>query len=307
MQSLEGSPSAQRQIQKASGKCPRCGKAALVLDAVSGELICSNCGFVVKDRIEETGPEWRSFSDDQKADRSRTGLPTSVAQYDMGLSTVIGPSGKTVSGNMRTTVERMRTWDRRSQAHSTDRNMRRAFSELRTFAEKLSLSEEAVERAAYIYRKAMERGLVRGRSITTIIAASLYASVRDLSIPRSLKEVASVSALKRKDLARDYRLLVRELDLKMPIADPARSVPKIASKAGVSEKARRTAFEILARAKEAGISSGKDPMGLAAAAIYIASVLEGEKKRQKDIAKAAEVTEVTIRNRYKGLKVALGI
>jgi transcription initiation factor TFIIB len=277
------------------------------MDPDGGELICSNCGFVLRERLEEQGPEWRTFSEDKGEDRRRTGLPTSITRADMGLSTVIGPSGKGVSGSMRSTVERMRTWDRRSQAHSSDRNMIRAFAQLRTFAEKLSLSEEAIEKAAYIYRKAMERGLVRGRSITSIISASLYASVRELGIPRSLKEVSAVSALKRKDLARDYRMLVREMDLMMPVADPAKSVPKIASRAGLSERTRRRAFEILAKAKQAGVSSGKDPMGLAAAALYVASVLEREKKRQKDIAKAAEVTEVTVRNRYKGLKVSLGI
>jgi len=268
---------------------------------------------VLKDRIIETGPEWRSFSEDGKDDRSRTGLPTSIAQHDMGLSTVIGianrdASGRSLTGSMKSTVERLRTWDRRSQVHENiDRNLRQAFSELRRLSDKLAISESVTERAAYFYRKAFERGLVRGRSITSIIAASLYAACRDMQIPRSLKDVAAVSSVRKKDLARSYRLLHREMELRMPVADPARCVSAIASRAGLSEKTQRRAREILRLAQEAKISAGKDPMGLAASALYVACTLEGEQKTQKDVAEAARVTEVTIRNRYKGLRQALGI
>lgn len=161
----------QLKLQRALDKCPRCGKGSMVLDSESGELICSNCGYVVREKIEDTGPEWRSSSKDEGKDESRAGLPTSIASHDMGLSTIIGPSnrdstGRPLSGSMKTTVDRLRTWDRRSQIHeSADRNLSKAFMQLRTFVDKLSLSEEMVERAAYIYRKALERGLIReGRS-----------------------------------------------------------------------------------------------------------------------------------------------
>ena len=303
----------QLKIQRALGKCPRCGKDQMILDPESGELICGNCGFVLKDKIEDTGPEWRSSSSDEGKDESRAGLPTSIASHDMGLSTVIGSTnrdstGRTLSGSMRSTVERLRTWDRRSQLHeSTDRNLGKAFIHLRTFADKLSLSDEVIERAAYVYRKALERGLIRGRSITEMIAASLYAACRDSEIPRTLKDTASVANINRKDLARSYRLLIREMDIKMPVPDPARSVAKIASKVEAGERTRRRALEILSRAREQGVAAGKDPVGLAASALYVASTLSGEDKTQRDIAKAAGVTEVTIRNRYKNLRNALGI
>ncbi|OLE69580.1 transcription initiation factor IIB, partial [archaeon 13_1_20CM_2_51_12] len=244
----------------------------MVIDSSRGELFCSNCGFVMKEKIVEAGPESRSFSNEEKDNRSRTGSPTSITMHDMGLATVIGgmnkdASGRSLSGSMKSTVERLRTWDRRSQVHeSADRNLRQALSELRRFSDKLTVSEAVTEKAAYIYRKALERNLVRGRSITSIIAASLYAACRDMEVPRTLKDVAAVSNVKRKDLARSYRLLLKEMDIKMPVAEPSRCVSKIASRAGMSEKTQRRAREILIRAKQMRITAGKDPMGFAASA-----------------------------------------
>lgn len=294
-------------------RCPKCGKRLMVIDSPRGELFCSNCGFVVKEKIVEAGPEWRSFSSEENDQRSRTGSPTSITMHDMGLATVIGgvnkdASGRSLSGSMKSTIERLRTWDRRSQVHeSADRNLRQAFSELRGFSDKLRVSEAVTEKAAYIYRKALERNLVRGRSITSIIGASLYAACRDMGVPRTLKDVAALSNIKRKDLARVYRLLLREMDIKMPVAESSRCLSRIASRAGMSEKTQRRAQEILIRAKQMRITAGKDPMGFAASALYVACTLEGENKTQKDVAEAAGVTEVTIRNRYKGLRSALGI
>jgi transcription initiation factor TFIIB len=301
------------KMERSSDKCPRCGKKGLVIDGSGSELYCSECGLVVKEKIVDVGPEWRSFSKEEGGDQRRTGAPTSIATHDMGLATVIGglnkdASGRSISGSMKSTVERMRTWDRRSQVHeSTDRNLRQAFSELRMFSEKLTVSDAVTERAAYFYRKALERNLVRGRSITVMIAASLYAACRDCEVPRTLKNVAAASNVKKKDLARSYRLLHREMDFKMPVAEASKCVSGIASRAKMSEKTQRRAREILLRAKQIGISAGKDPMGLAASSLYVACTLEGEEKTQKDVAEAAGVTEVTIRNRYKGLREALGI
>ena len=285
----------------------------MVLDGSGSEYYCASCGLVAKEKIVNMGPEWRSFSGDGKGDSSRAGIPTSIAMHDMGLATVIGgmnkdASGKSLSGSMKTTIERMRTWDRRSQVHeSADRNLRQAFSELRRCADKLTVSEAITEKAAYYYRKALERNLVRGRSITAMMAASLYAACRDGEIPRTLKDVAGVSNVKKKDLARSYRLLHREMDFRMPVAEASRCVSGIASRARMSERTQRRAREILFRAKQTGISAGKDPMGMAASALYVACMLEGEERTQKDVADAAKVTEVTIRNRYKGLRESLGI
>ena len=235
-------------------KCTRCGKGPIVIDSSGGEVNCSSCGFVVVDKIEEEGPEWRAFSKEEKDDRARTGVPSSLAMHDMGLATVIGAedrdaAGRSLPASMKAAIERLRTWDGRSQVHEpVDRNLRQAFSELDRLADKLNLSDAVIEKAAYIYRKALEKGLVRGRSISALIAASLYAACRDTETPRTLKDVAAACNIKKKDIARCYRLLLREMNLRMPVVDPTKCVSRIASKAGLSEKTKREALSILRNA-----------------------------------------------------------
>ena len=298
---------------KTKDRCPRCGKGNLVTDTNTGENFCNKCGLVIIEQPVDSGPEWRSFSKEEHEGRSRTGVPTSLAMHDMGLATIIGPqdrdaTGKPLSASMRSTIERLRTWDSRSQVHEpVDRNFRQAFSELDRLKDKLAVGDAVIEKAAYIYRKALEKGLVRGRSISALIASALYAACRDTETPRTLKDISNSSNIKRKDIARCYRLLLRELNLKMPVVNPIKCVARIASKASLSEKTKRDASKILKTAEEMKISAGKDPMGLAAAALYVACVTNGENKTQRDVAEAAGVTEVTIRNRYKGLKIALNL
>jgi len=293
--------------------CPRCAQGKLVTDNESGEMFCSKCGFVITEKLQESGPEWRSFTQDEHGDRARAGAPTSLTMHDMGLATIINPqnkdaTGKPLSASMKSTIERLRTWDNRSQVHEpVDRNFRQAFSELNRLKDKLALSDAVIEKTAYIYRKALDKGLVRGRSIPGLIAASLYAACRNTETPRTLTDVANGINIKRKDIARCYRLLLRELDLKMPVVNPIKCISRISSIAELSEKTKRKAVEILDQATKIELSAGKDPMGLAAAALYLSCVINGENKTQKDIAVAAGVTEVTIRNRYKGLKEALEI
>ena len=297
----------------ADSTCRRCGKKSMLTDDVTGERFCGKCGFVISETLQDAGPEWRSFSKDGGADPTRTGAPTTLAMHDRGLATIINPmnrdsSGKPLTSAMKSTIERLRTWDSRSKVNaSSDKNLRQALSQLSTLKDKLSLSDSVIEKAAYIYRKALEKGLVRGRSISALIASSLYAACRDTETPRTLKDVGQAGNIKRKDIARCYRLLLRELELKMPVVDPVKCIARIASKAELSEKTKRKATKILQTAEEQKISAGKDPMGLAAAALYVACVTNGENKTQRDVAEAAGVTEVTIRNRYKGLKVALNL
>ncbi len=267
---------------------------------------------MVSERAVDQGPEWRSFSDDKGADRTRTGSPTSITYKDMGLSTMVGRSNRDASGKpfaspMRSTMERLRKWDNRAPAFgSTEKNLSVALRELDKMGDKLGVSQAVKERAAYIYRKALERGLLRGRSIVGIAAASLYAAFRDTETPRTLKDIAGVENLSKKAVARDYRILLREMNLSMPVADAAKNVTRIASRVGLSERVARKAIEIVRMTEEREISAGKAPMGLAASALYLAGVIEGEVKTQKEIAEAAGVTEVTVRNRYKGLRVDLG-
>lgn len=295
-----------------SDKCPQCGKRALIEDAHTGELTCHNCGFVVSERAVDHGPEWRLFSDENRADRARAGSPTSIVYKDMGLSTVIGKTDRDASGRsfaspMRSTMERLRKWDNRSPAFgSSEKNLGVALRELDKMGDKLGVSQAVKERAAHIYRKALERGLLRGRSIVGIAAASLYAAFRDTETPRTLKDVAAVENLSKKAVARDYRILLKEMDLSMPVADAARNITRIASRVGLPERVARKAMEIVRMTEEKEISAGKAPMGLAASALYLAGVIEGDVRTQKEIAAAAGVTEVTVRNRYKGLRTDLG-
>ena len=291
-------------------KCPSCGGKKIVSDQDTGELFCGKCGFVITDKIADTGAEWRSFANDE-SNRARTGAGTSLTMHDMGLSTIIGAAnkdatGKPLSSSVKSSIQRLRTWDSRSQAHSSaDRNLRQALNEMSKLKDKLALTNAVIEKAAYIYRKAMEKKLVRGRSIQGLVAACLYASCRTTETPRTLDDIANGINIKRKDVARCYRLIYRELELKMPVVDPIKGVSRIASNAGLGEKTKREAISILNEAKRTYITAGKDPMGIAAAALYLACISTGEVKSQKLISNASGVTEVTIRNRCAGLRKML--
>ena len=294
--------------QNSNSSCLRCGKNSLLTDEVTGEQFCEKCGYVISEKSQESGPEWRSFQKDSGSNPARTGAPSSLTIHDMGLSTVINPlnkdaSGKPLSTSMKSTIERLRTWDSRSQVHEpVDRNLRQALSELNKLKDKVAISSNVLEKAAYIYRKALEKKLVRGRSISAMIAASLYAACRDTETPRTLKDVADAANVKRKGIARCYRLLHHELELKMPVVDSIQCIARISSKLDITEKTKRYAIKVLQEAQERKESAGKDPMGLAASALYLSCVKNGVSVTQRDIAEAAGVTEVTIRNRYKGLK-----
>jgi len=295
-------------IQQLTSKerCPRCSKKGIITDSTTGEMFCAKCGFVITERVDNQGPE-RTFSD--STNKSRTGDRITLTRHDRGLSSIINPinkdsTGKPLSASMKSSLQRLRLWDNRSNANSSvDRNLQKALSDLLKMKEKLSLSDAIAEKAAYIYRKALEKKLSRGRSIMALIAAALYAACRESGTPRTIKEVSSEINIRRRDLAVSYRMLLRELDLKMPVLDSVQCIARIASQVGISEKTKRHAIKILNKAEETKSSAGKDPMGLAASSLYLASLKTGEKISQKQVALASGVTEVTIRNRCKGLKL----
>lgn len=294
-------------------KCPECGSTNLISDPDTGEVICSDCGLVVQESSMDKGPEWRAFTQEEKKSRSRVGIPISFSVHDKGLSTSIDKVDRDALGrklplNSRLQMWRLRKWQIRSRVQSSiDRNLAQAMTEIDRLSDKLSIPSAVKERAAVIYRKALEQGLVRGRSIAAIAAAALYTACRLSGTPRNLKEISEASLVGRKDIARCYRLLLRELSLAMPVTDPSIYIPKIAEKAYMPGHVQTLALKILNEARQKRISAGKDPVGLAAAALYIAAVLAGEKRTQKEIADAANVTEVTVRNRYKTLKRQLNL
>jgi transcription initiation factor TFIIB len=285
----------------------------VITDPESGEVICSNCGLVIADKNQDsTSPEWRAFTTEEKNEKARTGSPTSLAVHDMGLSTVIGRTNRDAGGqildvSMRSTIERLRTWDSRIQVHSSeDRNLRQAFQHLDTLKDKLGLSYAIVEKTAYIYRKAYERQLPRGKTIAGVLTAAMYIACRDMGAPRTLKEIAAISNIKRKDIARNYRMLVFELDIKIPIVDPMSCIIRIANRVNLSDKTKRQAIRFMNNINKGEIvlSAGKNPMGFAASVLYLASIStkDDDHIRQKGLAEAAGVTEVTIRNICKSLR-----
>jgi transcription initiation factor TFIIB len=269
------------------------------------------------DGKNENRPEWRSFSSGARVDAvatsSTTGLPTSLARHDMGLATIIGrinidASGHALDPAMRSTMDRLRLWDIRTQTRtSTDRNLRNAFNQLEKLKDRLGISDLAVEKTAYIYRKAQERGLVRGRTIPAVLAAAAYVACREMGISKTLKDIAAAADIRRKDLSRTYRLLITELDLKVPMVDAIKCIAKVANKAGLKEKTKRQAIDTMYEISKRGITAGKDPMGLAASVLYLSSFNVGEHITQSHIADAAGVTEVTLRNRFKDLRSKLEI
>jgi len=230
----------------------------------------------------------------------------------MGLSTVIGRTNRDAGGqildvSMRSTIERLRTWDSRIQVHSSeDRNLRQAFQHLDTLKDKLGLSYAIVEKTAYIYRKAYERQLPRGKTIAGVLTAAMYIACRDMGAPRTLKEIAAISNIKRKDIARNYRMLVFELDIKIPIVDPMSCIIRIANRVNLSDKTKRQAIRFMNNINkdEIVLSAGKNQMGFAASVLYLASIStkDDDHIRQKGLAEAAGVTEVTIRNICKSLR-----
>jgi transcription initiation factor TFIIB len=282
-----------------------CNSGRQVTDLESGEIACSNCGLVSPDKATESRAERRIFENN---DLSRVGSPSSLAFHDMGLATIIGKANKDSTGrklnaSMNSAMERLRTWDARTRVHAAGhRNLMKAFRELDRLKDKLGLSDVIVQKTAYIYRKAQDKQLIRGRSTSSILAAAIYIACREMGAQRTLGDVTKIADVKRKDLSRSYRLLILELDIKVPLADPMKCIIKIANRAGLSEKTRRMAMSTMNELVQKEMTAGKDPMGIAATVLYQTCLSNGETITQKGIAEAAGVTEVTVRNRFNDLK-----
>ncbi|MFC7250945.1 transcription initiation factor IIB family protein [Halomicroarcula sp. GCM10025324] len=283
--------------------CPECG-GSLVSDSERGETVCQDCGLVVEEDEIDPGPEWRAFDSSEKDQKSRVGAPTTNMMHDKGLSTNIGWQNKDAYGNslssrQREKMQRLRTWNERFRTRdSKERNLKQALGEIDRMASALGLPENVRETASVIYRRALDENLLPGRSIEGVSTASLYAAARQAGTPRSLDEITGVSRVEKDEIARTYRYVVRELSLEIQPADPESYVPRFASDLELSEEVERRARQLLQNAKEQGVHSGKSPVGLAAAAVYAASLLTNEKVTQSEVSEVANISEVTIRNRY---------
>jgi transcription initiation factor TFIIB len=301
-----------RLIQVQRGRCPQCGSPELVKDEERGEIVCSECGLVILEDMLDRSPEWRAFTLEEERSRRRAGAPIRFSHFDKGLSTIIRVDkdsfGRPLSAKAKRQMWRLRTWQIRSRLCSSDyRNLMRAMNELQRLSDKLHIPFSVREMTAVLYRKALSSDLVRGRSIAAIVAAALYAACRFTKTPKTLKEVVGASHRGRNEVAAAYRLLIRTLQMKMPIHDSLDYVSKIACEAGICGETQGLAVKILREAKRKRITIGKDPMGVAAAVLYIACKLMGENVTQKEIADASGVTEVTIRNRKKELADKLNL
>jgi len=292
-------------------ECPRCVSTQLISDPENGEMVCANCGLVVEEELIDRGPEWRAFTADEKQSRTRTGLGMSYTLYDKGLSTVFNgyrdAQGKRLKDETRIKMDRLRKYDNRSKFDETwKRNLSIAMAELDRMAAFLHLPHNVKEQAALIYRKALKMDLIRGRSIDAFVAASIYAACRKSMIPRPLKEITGASTREHSEVARTYRLLIREMKLKMPVDCPMKFIPSIASRLNLRRDTEQYAIDLPRRAQKRHGLIGKDPRGVAAAALYMACIDNDDKRVQKDVADAAGTTEVTLRNRLRGLESTLG-
>jgi transcription initiation factor TFIIB len=288
-------------------QCPECGSTKLMRDYECAEIVCMNCGFVIAAKLADRGPEWRAFDDEQRAKRARVGAPLTYTIHDKGLSTMIDWHdrdiyGKRLSPGQKAQIYRLRKWQRRIRvSDATERNLAFALSEISKIANTLNLPKNILETASVIYRKAVKEHLIRGRSIQGVTSAAIYVACRQCGLARTLEEIAHASNINKKEVGRSYRFLIKELNYFIPPLKPSQYITKFSNQLTMQGKVEEIAHKILTTARDLKLTSGRGPTGIAAAASYIASVLTGERKTQREIAEIAQVTEVTIRNRYKEL------
>jgi len=305
--------SKEKQTIEETVMCPECGSNHLSKDYSRAELVCQDCGLVIDEDLIDHGPEWRAFDSEQHEKRARTGSPMTYMIHDKGLSTMISwknrdSYGKSIPTRNRAQLFRLRKWQRRIRiSNATERNLASALSSLDRMASSLGLPRTVRETAAMIYRKAALRNLIRGRSIESVTAASLYAACRQCHVPRTLDEISQTANMSRKEIGKNYRYVSRELGLKLLPTTPQDYISRFCSELKLSGDAQEKVMEILKEAADAELTSGRGPTGIAAASIYVASILCGERRTQREVSEVAGVTEVTIRNRYKELAEKLDI
>ncbi len=283
-------------------KCPECGGINLFYNKDKGEVICKGCGLVVEEKMVDFTQEWRDFDSEDSEKKRRTGAPMTYTQYDQGLGTEVGQKADLykLGGKDKNKFFRLRKWQYRIST-AIERNLKLALAELKRVSSYLKLPKSVEEEAAMIYTQAVQRGLVRGRSMESVVAGSLYAACRRHEVPRTLDELAEASGIEKKEIGRTYRFVTRELGITILPSNPADYIARFASSLRLSAETQSRAIEILEKAQKSELTSGRGPTGIAAAALYVSALIHGEKRTQREVADVAGVTEVTIRNRYKEL------
>lgn len=300
--SLESNPA--NKVQ-----CTQCQNYTLVLDVLSSEYVCSTCGCVSNEKIYNNDLPY--FEKGEYKDKSRTGMPESLTISHKGLSTLIGLNdtdgrGKMLDPVQKETIQRLRTWNNRSQLNdSISRNLDKALKYLNNFGDKLYLSPAVMENAAYIYRKAAIRKLAKGRSTVSLVAASIYAACREISIPKTISDIANVCNIPSKEIMSHYKLILKELSLKIPVIQGIDYVTLISNRLKLTEKTKREAIRIFSLVQHSRISVGKNPRAFAGAIIYIASQDCNEFLRQVEVCQVADISTVSLRKRCKEIKTIL--
>lgn len=301
MISTETKAETQREV---TDDCPECGSDAIRTDSVRGEIVCQDCGCVLRNKLVDTGAEWSAFTHEENQQKSRVGSPMTQMLHDRGLTTKIhwkdtDAHGQPLSPRKKETMKRLRTWQKRVRiSKSGERNLQMALSEINRMSSALGIPEQVSEQASMLYRAALDDNLVQGRSIEGVACGCLYITCRKQGIPRSFDEFEAIARVDRTEIARTYRCIMAEEELEMEPIDPKQFVPRFCSELDASPEIQRRAIKILGESSDAGLHSGKSPTGLAGAAIYIAGMLCEDRLTQSEIADVAQVTEVTIRNRY---------
>ena len=282
-------------------KCPECSSINLRFNKERGEVTCRDCGLVIEDKMVDFGQEWREFDHEQADRRRRTGAPMSYTKFDKGLGTSVGQKSDIYAlGKGKNKFFRLRKWQYRIST-AIERNLKLALSELKRVSSYLKLPKSVEEEAARVYTLAVQRGLVRGRSMESVVAGALYAACRRHEVPRTLDELSDASGIDKKEIGRTYRFVTRELGIRILPSNPVDYLPRFASALKLSPETQSKAVEILEEAQEKELTSGRGPTGIAAASLYVAALINNEKRTQREVADIAGVTEVTIRNRYKEL------
>jgi len=289
-------------------KCPECGGINLVFNKEKGEIICKDCGLVIEEKMIDFGQEWQEFDHEQAEKRRRTGAPMTYTKYDRGLGTDIGQTSDIyqLKNKGRNKFFRLRKWQYRIST-AIERNLKLALAELKRVASYLKLPKSVEEESARIYTMAVQRGLVRGRSMESVVAGALYAACRRHEVPRTLEELSEASGIDKKEVGRTYRFVTRELGIRILPSNPVDYIARFASALNLNANTQSKAVEILEKAQKAELTSGRGPTGIAAASLYVAALMNNEKRTQREVADIAGVTEVTIRNRYKELLKELNL
>ena len=257
---------------------------------------------VIEDKMVDFGQEWREFDGDEAQSRRRTGAPMSYTQFDQGLGTDVGRKADLyqLDESGKNKFFRLRKWQNRIST-AIERNLKLALAELKRVSSYLKLPQSVEEEGSRIYTLAVRKGLVRGRSMESVVAGALYAACRRHDVPRTLDELSEASNIEKKEIGRTYRFITRELGITILPSNPSDYIARFASTLKLGPETQSRAVEIIESAQGIELTSGRGPTGIAAAALYVAALMNGEKRTQREVADVAGVTEVTIRNRYKEL------